>query len=291
MFCVIRILHIILLTGCWNGPGHWELRSIDPPTPLTLHDPILKINEGYFIQESNNAAKPMPIGVKTIGPGTDQNPQKPVVMSHKSWDTLLKKHVSEDGAVDYEGFKTDWKALSDYLEYLGQNVPQDSWSKEEQLSFWINAYNAMTVDLILRHYPVKSIKDIKQPWKQRLWKVGTQWYHLNAIEHEVLRNMNEPRIHFALVCASRSCPRLRNAAYTASTLEDQLQNVTREFLTDPEKNTISQNRLELSKLFQWYTKDFKKHGGLIDFLNQYVDIPISDKATLTYKDYDWGLNK
>jgi len=168
--------------------------------------------------------------------------------------------------------------------------PVTNWSKEDKLAYWINAYNAMTIDLIIRHYPTNSIKEIDKPWQQRYWKLGDKWYNLDEIEHQIIRKMGEPRIHFALVCAAKSCPKLYNKAFTAKTLDSDLSKLTKEFLTDNSKNNISQNTIKLSKIFKWFAKDFKQDGSLIDFLNQYVDITISSKAKKSFKDYNWDLN-
>lgn len=213
---------------------------------------------------------------------------------HESWNLLLQKHVTNKGVVNYKSFKTEHKELRAYLQALNLFFKKSGFqklSKEERLAFWINAYNAMTVDLILRNYPVKSIKDIKSPWKQRRWRMDDKWYNLDEIEHQILRKIEEPRIHFAIVCASYSCPKLLNKAYTALTIEDQLTHATKSFLKDSQMNTISKEALELSKIFQWFAKDFKKNGTLIDFLNRYSEIKISKKAKITYKDYNWALNE
>ncbi|WP_338357778.1 DUF547 domain-containing protein [Yeosuana marina] len=212
---------------------------------------------------------------------------------HELWDELLQKHVSNDGHVNYKSFKSEHKKLLDYIYVLSlmhKYKVFESLSKEEKLAFWINAYNALTIDLILRNYPVNSIKDIKNPWQQRLWKAVDINYNLDEIEHQILRKMNEPRIHFAIVCASVSCPKLLNEAYTAENLENQLTRAAKDFLTDPSKNSISTNNLELSKLFKWFGPDFTKHGSLIDFLNVYSDIQILEDAKVTFKDYNWNLN-
>ncbi len=103
--------------------------------------------------------------------------------------------------------------------------------------------------------------------------------------------MNEPRIHFAIVCASVSCPKLLNEAYTSKNLDVQLTKATKDFLADNTKNSISTDKLELSKIFQWFAKDFKQNGALIDFLNLNTDIKISNKAKTSYKDYNWNLNE
>ncbi len=212
------------------------------------------------------------------------------VINHNNWDKLLKKHVSYDGKVNYVGFKKDQQKLSNYIKSLSEAITMDKWSKDKLLAFWINAYNALTIDLILRNYPVESIKDIQNPWDQRLWQFGEKWYNLNDIEHEILRKMNEPRIHFAIVCASFSCPKLQNKAFTASNLEEQLTNATQEFVADASKNEISKDELKLSRIFKWFKKDFELNGSLIDFLNEYSDIVISQSAKVRYKDYNWDLN-
>ena len=164
---------------------------------------------------------------------------KPIqLFDHSTFNILLSKHVSINGNVDYEAIKSDWKALKDYITQLSNNLPNNTWTKEEKLVYWINTYNALTIDLILRHYPLKSIKDIKDPWKQRYWKLGNKWYNLDEIEHQILRKMDEPRIHFAIVCASFSCPKLLNEAYIASKLETQLTEATKGFLSDGDRNII-----------------------------------------------------
>lgn len=210
--------------------------------------------------------------------------------NHSGFKELLQKHVSDNGKVNYNGFKADRKLLNKYISSLGDSMPNESWTKEDKIAFWINAYNALTIDLILRNPGIKSIKDIDNPWGQRLWKLGEKWYNLEEIEHQILRKMKEPRIHFAIVCASISCPKLQNEAYTASKLEDQLTNAAKEFLADPTKNNLSKTKIKLSKIFNWFAKDFKQNQSLIDFLNKYSDIKIDQNASKSYKDYNWDLN-
>ena len=212
---------------------------------------------------------------------------------HFLWNELLQKHVSANGNVNYKSFKIDHKKLLEYINILAilKSKPEfDSISREEKLAFWINAYNALTIDLIIKNYPVKSIKDIKNPWEQRLWQFGDKWYNLEDIEHKILRKMDEPRIHFAIVCASYSCPKLQNTAFTADNLEEQLTMASQEFLSDTNRNEISENTLKLSKIFRWFDKDFEQNGSLIDFLNKYSNVTISAKAKISYKDYNWDLN-
>jgi len=244
---------------------------------------VIKINDSLYVPHSKEK-------IKTLG-DTLVVTKKDNTFSHNSLDTLLKKYVSEDGNVNYKDLKLEWLNLTNYISELSDNLPTEDWAKNEKLAYWINAYNAMTIDLILRHYPIKSIKDIKNPWKQRFWKLGEKWYNLNEIEHKILREMDEPRIHFAIVCASFSCPKLQNKAFNANDLDAQLTQSTKDFLNDSDRNSISENNLELSKIFQWFGKDFKQNGSLIDFINQYSEIKISENANVSFKTYNWDLNE
>lgn len=211
-------------------------------------------------------------------------------LSHQKWNTLLQKHVSSNGKVDYQGFKNDEVALQSYLDMLAKNLPQKNWSKNATLAYWINAYNAFTVKLILDNYPVKSIKDIKKPWDQEFIILENRAFSLGDIEHKILRKMNEPRIHFAINCASYSCPNLLNEAYTEPKLEQQLEHAATSFINDKTKNNISKNTIEISKIFDWFSGDFKKEGSLIDFLNKYTAIKINANARIKFKAYNWSLN-
>ncbi|WP_229736581.1 DUF547 domain-containing protein [Bizionia arctica] len=216
---------------------------------------------------------------------------KAQTMKYNSLDKLLQKHVNSLGEVNYKTILTDKQLLQSSLDEFTKNQPKDSWSKNETLSYWINAYNAFTIKLIIDNYPVKSIKDIKNPWDQEFIPIGKNPMSLSEIEHEILRKMNEPRIHFAIVCASVSCPKLLNEAYVPSKLDLQLTVATEEFLADKNRNEISQNNIEISKIFSWFSKDFTQNGTLIDFLNDYSEIEISPNAKKSYKDYNWDLNE
>ncbi len=213
------------------------------------------------------------------------------VLDHSSWNSLLKKYVDDSGNVDYKGFKTDQDALSSYLDYLGNTIPSETWSKEEGLAYYINLYNAATVQLILNNYPTKSIKDIKNPWGKEWVKIGEETFSLGDIEHKILRKMDEPRIHFAINCASFSCPKLLNEAYTVSKLESQLQKASEDFVNDPTRNILSKEKLQLSNIFKWYKKDFTENGSLIDYIKKHSQTEINSKAKIEYVTYDWSLNE
>ena len=116
-------------------------------------------------------------------------------------------------------------------------------------------------------------------------------YSLGEIEHDILRKMKEPRIHFAIVCASYSCPKLLNEAYNTDNIEQQLSNASKDFLSDQKRNYITKDTLKISKIFDWFSRDFKQNGSLIDFLNLYASVEISQKAKISYQDYNWALNE
>ena len=223
--------------------------------------------------------------------------------SHAQFNKLLKKHVDARGMVNYKGFAKDKTDLKSYLDLLGKNAPADSWSKDDQLAYWINAYNAFTIQLILDHYPIKSIKDIganikipfiNTPWDVKFIKIGGETYDLNNIEHGIIRKkFSEPRIHFALVCAAKSCPRLRNEAFEGSRLDAQLDDQGVDFLNSPAKNSITPEQASLSKILDWYGGDFKKMKDMSvkDVVNKFSKTNITNDTNISYQTYDWTLNE
>jgi hypothetical protein len=232
-------------------------------------------------------------------PPLQENNNEPV--THEQWSGLLGKYVSPAGKVDYQGFIKDSLSLNAYLMVLEENAPNNNWTENEQKAYWINAYNAYTIQLIIRYYPLRSIKDIgnsiqvpfvNTPWDLKFIRIGNHTYDLNNIEHDILReNFDDPRIHFAIVCASRSCPKLLDAAYEAAKLHQQLDQQTRVFLKDESRNKISNDEASVSKIFDWFEDDFTRKGSLINFLNQYSEVRIDEKAKISYLPYDWGLNE
>ncbi|QNJ97123.1 DUF547 domain-containing protein [Constantimarinum furrinae] len=215
-----------------------------------------------------------------------------VNVDHSQWDKLLKKYVDETGMVDYKGFQKDRAQLNLYLQNLSSYDPTNEWSVQELLAYYINLYNAYTVDAILQNYPVKSIKDISGVWTKGSVPVGGRELSLGGIENGILRKMDEPRIHFAINCASISCPKLLNEAYTASKINEQLEMATREFINS-DKNEITAKTPKVSSIFDWYKSDYKVDGrtDVIGFINKYSTTEINPRATLQYKDYNWNLNE
>ena len=212
------------------------------------------------------------------------------IVNHTTWNQLLKKHVSDQGKVDYLGFKKDLIELNACLDWLSKSKPSETWSKDQLLAFWINAYNALTIKLIVDRYPISSIKDIYSPWNIKVITIANKTLSLNNIEHDILRKMGDPRIHFGIVCASISCPKLQNEAFNTQNTNRLLNKASREFLADSTKNELTTDAVELSKIFKWFAKDFKQEGSLIDFLNRYSDITIASDSKISFKDYNWGLN-
>jgi hypothetical protein len=218
---------------------------------------------------------------------------------HNLWDSLLQTHVNSAGMVDYRGFIADSLRMKAYLLHLSRRHPNATWSREEQLAYWINAYNAFTIDLICQHYPLKSIKDIKPgiPFVNSVWDIQfihieKATYDLNNLEHGIIRaKFHDPRIHAALNCASVSCPKLRNRAYTPQGLDGQLDKAARDFINDPSKNQVTKESMKLSRIFLWYGLDFKKQGGVRAFIAGFSSIKSDKKAKITYLDYNWRLNE
>lgn len=238
---------------------------------------------------------------------------------HSAWDALLKQHVVSisDGhatQVNYAGFAKDRSKLKAYLTSLGavQKSTFDGWSKPDRLAFLINAYNAWTVEYILTQYPnIKSIKDLgsvfKSPWKKAFIPLLGQTMALDDIEHGMIRAgdaYGEPRIHFAVNCASIGCPALRNEAFTGERLTEQLDDSARDFLGDRSRNRVANGKLELSSIFKWYREDFERGWGgyksLYQFLGDYgsaLGLNPADaqkvkaqSMKLSFLDYDWNLN-
>ena len=216
---------------------------------------------------------------------------------HTLWTKLLKTYVNEKGLVDYARWRREPTQLRAYLTWLRKNVPTKDRPRTERLAYWINLYNAFTIELILRNYPVKSIRDIRtqsaeSPWKIDFINLPTAKLSLDNVENDIIRkHFLEPRIHFALVCAAVSCPPLRREAYLSNRLSVQLDDQARRFLQDPTKNRTKSNQLRISELFKWFEKDFKQGGGVLNYISKYVKSPLPVGATISYMTYDWGLNE
>lgn len=246
---------------------------------------------------------------------------------HAFFDELLQIHV-KDGLVNYQALKINQVKLTGYLKQLEQLNPENfqRWSKAEQMAFWINAYNAITIEGILRNYPIQwggfiararfpqnSIRQIDGFWERVFVKVMGRELTLNDIEHKILRKeFDEPRIHFVIVCASIGCPILEGRVFFAADLEQRLDQAPRNFINDPDKVRLDkkENVLYLSSIFDWYKEDFsvsagtkirlnkynKAETGIVQFVIYYFPEAekkyiIQNQPRIKYLDYDWSLNE
>ncbi len=211
------------------------------------------------------------------------------------FNNLLQTHVSNNGIVDYKSFKADEAKLDSFISYLEKTSPESTWSENKQKAFWINAYNAYTIKLILENYPLKSIMDIKKDgktaWKIPFAKVGGKTYTLDHIEHEILRKkLFDPKIHVGVNCASGSCPKLGNIAFTEENVDAELTKLMKAFVNDPTRNKIGKKKVQISEIFNWFKGDFTKNGSVIDYLNKYSNTEIKSNAKINHLKYDWSLN-
>ena len=230
-------------------------------------------------------------------------------VDHSPFSRLLQRYVDEDGNVDYAQLKAESDSvLAPYLRQLATTDPS-SLGREARLAFWLNAYNAYTLKLIVEHYPVQNIwavtpgpaepKD-NSPFAIDVGTVADTVRTLDEIEHEIIRErFDEPRIHFALVCAAASCPRLRREAYTGSSLEAQLDDQTRTFLHDDQKNRIpaSDGQIQLNRILKWYGQDFgDSTDALQRFIAPYFEGEVRGRLSraeyaVDFLPYDWALNE
>jgi len=211
--------------------------------------------------------------------------------TYQMWDKILQANVSKTGVVNYKGIKAD--PNFNKLVEIFNATDVSTMTKAESKVFWINAYNIYTIKLIIDNYPLKSIMDLDggKPWDKKFITISGKSYSLNDIENNILRKKyNDPRIHFAINCASFSCPTLYNHAFFVGSEESILNTLARKFVNDPKRNKISEKKIEISSIFDWYNVDFVKNGNLIRFLNQYSDLKIDDDATISYMNYNWNLN-
>ena len=232
--------------------------------------------------------KTVPTATEDAPPAAAPAAAKP---DHAAFDRQLRRFVNAAGDVDYAAWKRNQSDLNAYLSDLAAHPPAADWSRNERLAYWINAYNAFTIDLILDNYPVAKITDLDggKPWDVKRIKLGDKTYSLNQIEHEIIRpQFQEPRIHFAVNCAAASCPPLHNRAFTADNLNGTLERVTRSFVNNAGYNQISGKSATLSKIFDWYGEDF---NGVRDYVARYYEGDLAADAEIDFRDYDWSLNK
>ncbi len=220
-------------------------------------------------------------------------------VSHSLFGDLLQKYVA-DGTVNYAGFQSEEAKLDQYLDLL-QSVDPKALSRKEQFAFYANVYNAWTIKLILTKYPgIDSIKELgifnTGPWKKKVVRLKGETVSLDHVEHDILRpRFKDPRVHFAINCAAKSCPPLRSEPYLAEKLDQQLDDVTRSFINNPNSYLLEGRNLHVSRIFKWFSEDFNEDilGFYIKYANEELKRKLetkSGKTSIKYLAYDWSLN-
>jgi len=223
--------------------------------------------------------------------------------SHPGWNALLKKHVvvldgGKASRLNYAAIAQERAALQGYLEGLSRagEAEFQGWSRPEQMAFLINAYNAHAVEKVLTRYPnLKSIWDFGRffanPFRDPFFSLFGARMSLDTIEHEILRKKYpDPRIHYAVNCASIGCPMLREEAYAGAHLEKQLEEQAERFLSDRTRNRLRDGRLEVSKIFDWFKEDFEPRDKYFQRYAGVLGLPPGASPPLVFLDYDWSLN-
>lgn len=218
-----------------------------------------------------------------------------------TYNWLLESYVSDSGKVNYQLLLVDQQVLKRALWDLSSKPPSSHWTENQKKAYWINLYNIFTLKLIADNYPIKSIKELNPAfsiplvytvWSEKNFELAGQKISLDIIEHEILRKeFSDPRIHFAVNCASVSCPKLLNEAYVPERIDKQLEAETKFFINNPNKNMITKNRIRLSPIFKWYSSDFENSGGIKNFIAQYSNSPVNKELNNEYLEYNWNLNE
>jgi hypothetical protein len=222
-----------------------------------------------------------------------------IVVDNKIYGELLEKYV-RNGKVNYAGFKAEEAKLDRYLKIL-ENVNIAKLSRDEQFAFYVNTYNAWTIKLILSGYPgITSIKDLgsllKSPWKKEIVRIDGKVISLDDVEHNILRpRYQDPRVHFAINCAAKSCPPLQTEPFEGDILDRQLNEATRSFINDPKSYKLEEDKLHVSRIFKWFSEDFK--DDILGFFLKYASGDLkknleakADRIQVKYLKYDWSLN-
>ncbi|WP_165839973.1 DUF547 domain-containing protein [Motiliproteus coralliicola] len=227
---------------------------------------------------------------------------RPALAEEPDWhlyQQLLDQHLShqsEQGIdltwLDYPAVKADPR-FAQLVQQLAEFDPERLEGRQEQLAFYINAYNILAINVVVQNWPLQSIKDAS-PWYKSVWKIdagqlGGERVSLDHVEHQVLRPLGEPRIHFAIVCASLSCPDLRSEPYSAERLEHQLDDQLQQFLANPTKGLVrNEQGLKVSKIFDWFEEDFGGEAALTAWLAERLEA--EEQPINGYLEYNWSLN-
>lgn len=280
-----------------NPPTSGPKIAVTPARPQASNEKNTSVAKDGMRTDANvpstrSTAVPVKIQEPVEHQPTNHEPATTTVQrpDHANWNQLLATYVTADGSVNYSGLKAAQTTLDAYLNELATATPDASWERKEAMAYWINAYNAFTVKLILKNWPVKSIMDLHggKAWDVKWIELAGKTYSLNQIEHDILRPVyKDARIHFAVNCAAQSCPPIHNRAFTAGNLNTKLESLTKSFINNPKYNFIKYTEAKVSSIFDWYGKDF---GNLKAYLNKYSTTQITEGTTLEFKEYDWALN-
>ena len=291
------LLLMIFLLGCASEPNNKDLQQKN-------------VNDGNATQNENGEENPIYdstlVQETVVEHDLETNksdsldsiqlieaPQLKDFHEYIDLSNFLGIHVSNSGKVNYKAIAKQKDQLNGIIVEFQSNFPRSDWTKDQEVSYWINLYNIATIKLIVDNYPLTSIKEIAaKPWDIKFISVDNKKVSLNNIEHGIIRKIyNNPKVHFALNCASESCPILLNRAYRPSVLTTQLNAQTKKFLYDSSKNDFSDsNIIRISQIFDWYKDDFTKSGTLIEFLNKNLTDKL-DTPEIEYLDYSWSLNQ
>ncbi|MDF1593871.1 MAG: DUF547 domain-containing protein [Desulfobacterales bacterium] len=284
------------------------MKNINPSPVISRHLPlsVFPVLLAIFWLSCVNAAPSPDLWPRWQEQASDST----TTVDHRSWDLVLKKYLVTDHPSGINLFRygdvsqEDEKKLTEYLEYL-QQVEVSSLNRKEQFAYWINLYNALTIQVILDHYPVKSIMDIdispgffsNGPWDAKLLTIKGEKVSLNDIEHRILRPIfKDNRIHYAVNCASIGCPNLQPVAFTAANTEELLQAGAKAYVNSPRGARMVNGKLIVSSIYKWFRVDFGgSEESVVQHLRQYAEEDL-DESLRTYSkglldDYDWNLNE
>ena len=206
------------------------------------------------------------------------------------YDDFLKSHVSSKGIVNFDKVLKDIDELNEITHNFSKISPNGSWSQSEFKSYWINLYNANILKLLAENYPIKSINYITDAFKLDVIEYNGDKISLDFIEHEIIRKLEDPRIHFALYATTISSPALKREAYSMENIEEELKTATINFLNDSTKNKVNSMTSQLSKVFEWYIEDFGGLEGIRDFVKKYKG-EMHRNTKIEYLDYNWNLQR
>lgn len=212
-------------------------------------------------------------------------------MDYKDYNSFLTKYVSFTGNVNYDNIYLNKPELDALVLIFEKNMPSTTTTKPEKIAYWINSYNLHTIKLIIDNYPLNSINDVIDPFKVNFISYKGILLSLDYVENEILRKLDDPRVHFGINSASTSSPILINEAFEPETLDKQLNTAARFFINDATKNQLAADKAAVSKIFMWYKNDFTASKSIVEFINQFALVKLTDATVLSYREFDFALNK